>query len=990
MAVDLSYLFRSNDPRGPHGQSYNGSISIPGKSSESTQQTKVWSQQYNAQDLASRANKGDQLTDEEQRYLEARGYSQVTGTRTVYTKRHYDGGLFDSRGNYTGNGKYSYYDSLESGSNVVSSRQEQYVLWERADNPDSLTTGDKLAKAGQSLQAGILSNPYYEKASGSLSDLKRWGSEGLEESSDKIEYSGLSQLSAKAPEYLNPRIESATTSILGVGDTYLGWSPLYAYDAKLFQELSSGSQRLISFGSVLIPGAETLIRQPETLGYSLALIPENLYQTGKYAINNPGDFAVDMLLGAAVGSLATKATKVVKIQDLNLVEMESVGASPKLRPLEYGKTLKVFDKPILSYSEGKLTKGVASAPTELISGKQITAFDPLETAAFTKTISKIDPLESEFFNLGQDITKTIYKTNEPVIQPTKFEVLSENIPSPAKAAVKEAVVEYSGEIDVYGSVSQKLQLGDYMSRSPKDLEVIVDDSGSFVQFLEQKLSDTGTKYTIKGVDTPSPKVYFDTPEGPIKGIEIFQKDTSTFTYEDGYSQKTEIAYGYNKQSPINVEGLDLTILSEQTARKYAGATTLKDLEIRPTHEGRIKDVQDFIEIGTGYAIEKGLPIGDQLLRYTEIAAEKYPQIMDSPVVGYILENKRLPTTDILQSMPKFAEAATERSLMFSKSGKVAEISNSPSVWSSLEKSGYSALVESSFPGSVWSSKSSTDSARMPDSVASSLAASQISSRSPVGSMPTQESLVSSLAGSQMSSRSPVGSMPTQKSLVSSLAGSQMSSRSPVGSMPTQESLVSSLAGSQMSSRSPVGSMPTQESLVSSLAGSQMSSRSPVGSMPTQESLVSSLASPLAPSQMSSRSPVGSMPTQESLVSSLASPLAPSQMSSRSPVGSMPTQESLVSSLAGSQMSSRSPVGSMPPMPQTRISIFSVVPDNFNSVLPSPSKEPMFRDREKTKPQFFTPDLRAAIDGLKKNKFYNPFESTAGLEEQLTKRIRRGL
>jgi len=441
----------------------------------------------------------------------------------------------------------------------------------------------------------------------------------------------------------------------------------------IFPKVTNIAGGIVESASMFPGGVDVIRKNPGIIpAAATAGVIGTAKGTGEQLAKDPAQFVVDNAVTYALFAGLGKGAQSVKLKPGRVVEITKPGADPVLTPIEYGKTLTVLDKPVVSYSQGRLYSGAAPVPVELVQGKTITAFNKLETAAFEKTLKKHNPSEAEYYNVGQDITGKMYKTNEPVFKPEHFDILSDNIPDTAKPAVMDTIRNYPGELNVYGSVTQKQQLGGYMTRTPKDIELIVDNSQKFLSDLEPRLQQQGIKYTVEGGDTPSPKVYFETPGGKTKGIELFQKDTSTVSTTKGYTPESDIAYGYTKQKPVVVDGLDTLRLSEQAARKYEGATVLKDMEIQPKHQGRVKDVRDLIEIGTGYAVEKKLPIEQDLLRYAELSAKRYPDIVESPVVNFLVEQKKLPTkADIgkLIDTGISPEPIFERTLLASKSKK---------------------------------------------------------------------------------------------------------------------------------------------------------------------------------------------------------------------------------------------------------------------------------------------------------------------------------
>ena len=436
------------------------------------------------------------------------------------------------------------------------------------------------------------------------------------------------------------------------------------------------------------------------------------------------------------------------VKRANVVSIEGGGSNPSLTPINYGWTANVLDKPVLTHVTGKgFVKGAGSAPAELLQGRTITAFSTRETALFRTTVDNVGgAIEGQYFGPGYEIAKGISKNKKPIVEPDSFKVTSEHVPDSAKPIVEESIRTYPGDIEVYGSASQKLQMGEHMKRTPQDIEVVVDNPIEFVSLLEKNFKGTDINYNIKGLDTGKPKVEFMTDRGLVKGIEIFGRDTPVET-TGGYIPGADIAYGFKSQNPINIDGVLMMRLSEQGPRKLAGGNVLKDGKIDSVHPGRMKDVGDLIEIGAAYEIEKGIGIQSSLIKYSEIAKQKGAS---SSVMDFIVENKRIPKKsefvdmvrdpadviksdipDILYQSPGRSSGVrstrsnllspniinVESSIASSIASDIGStvsppvLSNSPSIFPSKHKSHFSPLINSPFnfdsiPPSSHSSQSS--------------------------------------------------------------------------------------------------------------------------------------------------------------------------------------------------------------------------------------------------------------------------------------------
>ncbi len=308
----------------------------------------------------------------------------------------------------------------------------------------------------------------------------------------------------------------------------------------------------------------------------------------------------------------------------------------------------------------------------MLAGKKVTAFGNLQTANFMETLNKLSP-DAEYFKAGRSITDSIYRTKQPVKKATEFKITSENIPESAKPVVEQAIKSYKGNAEVYGSVAQKMQVQEYMSRKPADLEVSVSDVDAFVSHLKTALDDSGVKYKIKGEGTDSPKVEFiDRTGKATKGIEIFKK--GKLGEGLGYTPEADIAYGFNKHRSIKIDKVKVMDLREQAPRKLSGAMTLQGKLIEPVHTGRLKDVGDLLETSVGHAIEKKQGMALDVLKFNELARTKYPAIGELPVSKFMSREGRVPTKSEFTKLvgdKKSKTLSSERELLYSSSGKKA-------------------------------------------------------------------------------------------------------------------------------------------------------------------------------------------------------------------------------------------------------------------------------------------------------------------------------
>jgi translation initiation factor 1 (eIF-1/SUI1) len=373
--------------------------------------------------------------------------------------------------------------------------------------------------------------------------------------------------------------------------------------------------------------------------------------------------ATAMLMIGKIGGKAAKDT-ISNLPGVRRVKVQEIkpGASTNVRDINVGYSLSTKNKPILSYSkESGLVKGALEIPLSKIEGLQVQAFTKLNTATFERTVlNQLGEVEGTYFKSGKNIASKVYKQSKSVTKPKGLDILSEHIPQSMKSIVKDTIVNYSGllkrrDIQVYGSVAQKLQMEGFLSRSPKDIEVSVSSTSKFISSFRARAKKAGfvegKHYRITG-SVEAPKIEFYINGKWEKGVEVFSHKNSMSTEEvtQGYRSEEGIAYGFSNLKSIKADSVKMMKLQEQTARKFAGATTLKEGKIQPVHEGRVKDVRDLIEIGTAYELTKNIGIARDILNYTKIAVEKHPEILESPVIKYINENGKLPSVEQIKNM----------------------------------------------------------------------------------------------------------------------------------------------------------------------------------------------------------------------------------------------------------------------------------------------------------------------------------------------------
>ena len=398
-------------------------------------------------------------------------------------------------------------------------------------------------------------------------------------------------------------------------------------------------------------GFSRFFNAPKIIGPS---IPIGLGEVAGSIKKDPVEALASIIITHKVGA-GLKKINPVSIKKSGLQEI-TPGEQALVKDVSVGYTLSLKNKPLVTVKNGKISYGVKAVPKELIAGKQVQAFGEVDTKVFEKTLKQFGEVEQEYFKSGKTIAKTVYKQRKPITKPKTLDILSEHIPQNMKPVVKNTIVKYGGllktkDIQVYGSVPQKMQMPGFFTRSPKDIEISVSNVNAFVSnFRKNALKSgfkEGTHFRVTG-NADAPKIEFKQSGKWVKGVEVFtHKKPSAKTIKaeggKGYRSESEIAFGFKGKKSIKVEKVKVMKLQEQAARKFAGGTTLKDGKIELVHGGRVKDVRDLIEIGTAYEVTGKLGISKEIISYTGIAVKKNPTILESPIVKYIYENGKLPT-----------------------------------------------------------------------------------------------------------------------------------------------------------------------------------------------------------------------------------------------------------------------------------------------------------------------------------------------------------
>lgn len=160
-------------------------------------------------------------------------------------------------------------------------------------------------------------------------------------------------------------------------------------------------------------------------------------------------------------------------------------------------------------------------------------------------------------------------------------------------------------LEVYGSITQKMQMGRAMTRTPQDIDIVVPDAGKkakdLLGILKQKLGGT-----VRISPTSSTMIERNINGNWVHMVDIHDKGSIISTILGGSPADEQIGFGFRSQPTVkSTEGVPVMQLSEQSIRKGTSTITptkMKFPGIPETVYGvnpeshRVKDLYDFMEI----------------------------------------------------------------------------------------------------------------------------------------------------------------------------------------------------------------------------------------------------------------------------------------------------------------------------------------------------------------------------------------------------------
>lgn len=431
------------------------------------------------------------------------------------------------------------------------------------------------------------------------------------------------------------------------------------------------------------------VKTAGNVGMGAAVTNEGVKVASEGDIGKTLDFISSVAIGGKGYKKSVKVTKdpisIIPGARTSKLQAITAGHNTAVEDIKVGEMFRIGGKTLLSRNaEGKIVRGASALPANKMEGKIIQSFDKADTDSFIKTIESIkNGNDASIFKSGKVISDTAYNQPRPISNPKSFDILSEHVSTDMKPVVKSTILGYNKyklqSIDVYGSVSQKLQMGGFLSRKPQDIEISVSNIEKFIKLFKINATKSGfkegTDYKISATDKDAPKIEFKINGKWEKGVEVFSSKVESGSTPSGYRTEDRIAFGYNKLDPIKVETAKLMKLQEQAGRKFAGATTIQKGSLEPVHAGRVKDIRDLIEIGVANEVTFKTGISKDIINYARLTSAKYKGVTESPVVRYIVEVGKMPNKDDLSALTdgKLSKIGLSKLTQARKSGKQIKI-----------------------------------------------------------------------------------------------------------------------------------------------------------------------------------------------------------------------------------------------------------------------------------------------------------------------------
>lgn len=294
----------------------------------------------------------------------------------------------------------------------------------------------------------------------------------------------------------------------------------------------------------------------------------------------------------------------------------------------------ILGKPIVDISDDALKKGIIP-------------MSPTETSILTGAVTKKYP-ESELLRLQtgldlMDLTQDVKSKYVVGFDFADIKYVPENV-----ADDLEKWIRKQDDILVYGSVSQKAQMGEKMSRIPKDIDIVVPDAPGKAQELYDIFAKGVGKENVKLTDN---LVELNTPTGWHHAVDVHEKGIEAVEGVSSKWYETEyIGFGFKRKDVVKIGEIETPPLGEQGIRKGVSSLTLREVGVDPKSH-RMKDVGDFVEVQDALIESMDNPLkkasGKSMLETFESTRQKSATLdVKESVLLYDSNIKNIPSMSI--------------------------------------------------------------------------------------------------------------------------------------------------------------------------------------------------------------------------------------------------------------------------------------------------------------------------------------------------------
>lgn len=342
--------------------------------------------------------------------------------------------------------------------------------------------------------------------------------------------------------------------------------------------------QFIDMGGKIPYGVETIIRDPHHASKNIGVGAGVMAASMKQGITtDPLRFAGQMVVGPKVGGKALKvgkgvAGKTAGFADISVPVPSSSGSGMARYKGVYVKS-PLGLKPVAGLKDGKPVLG--SPSFNIKSG--YTPKTSVELAITKPSIKrKMTPAQASQWEAGFRVVEALKDINPRNTKQVNLKDIK-YIPPKARPVVEKWIAE-NPQHQIYGSATQKAQLG--TGRTPADLDIGVVGADSARFALANKLSKSLGRDNVK-----------------IDGAAVSVKQNGGWhhavdIHELADMSKGTMDFGFETHSPLKIGSQRQTRIGEQLERKAASILVPKGKGFGPKPH-RIKDIGDFMSAAEG-------------------------------------------------------------------------------------------------------------------------------------------------------------------------------------------------------------------------------------------------------------------------------------------------------------------------------------------------------------------------------------------------------